>query len=128
MTPASYYILNLNLLGVTINTTQPVAPQTTEPPLVMVSVYVVCSVAWQHKTVDVDDFFCWCKGLTTVCIRGILIIIIKMAITCLKSNRNIFIGVLDRNFRINAAFYLSHFKNTLKYFFPIFLTFFSSLQ
>ena len=41
MTPASYYILNLNLLGVTINTTQPVAPQTTEPPLVMVSIYVV---------------------------------------------------------------------------------------
>ena len=41
MTPASYYILNLNLLGVTINTTQPVAPQTTEAPLVIVSVYVV---------------------------------------------------------------------------------------
>ena len=52
MTPAPYYILNSNLLMVTaqvktkqaietINTTQPVAPQTTEPPLVIVSVYVV---------------------------------------------------------------------------------------
>ena len=52
MTLASYYILISNLLmataqvkmeqGIeTINTTQPVAPQTTEPPLVIVSVYVV---------------------------------------------------------------------------------------
>ena len=52
MTQAPYYILNSNLLMVTaqvktkqaietINTTQPVAPQTTEPPLVIVSVYVV---------------------------------------------------------------------------------------
>ena len=52
MTPALFYILNSNLLMVTahiktkqaietINTTQPVAPQTTEPLLVIVSVYVV---------------------------------------------------------------------------------------
>ena len=52
MTLAPYYILISNLLMVTaqvktkqaietINTTQPVAPQTTEPPLVVVSVYVV---------------------------------------------------------------------------------------
>ena len=52
MTLAPYYILISNLLMVTaqvktkqaietINTTQPVAPQTTEPPPVIVSVYVV---------------------------------------------------------------------------------------
>ena len=52
MTLTPYYILISNLLmataqvkmeqGIeTINTTQPVAPQTTEPPLVIVSVYVV---------------------------------------------------------------------------------------
>ena len=52
MTLAPYYILISNLLMATaqvkteqgignINTTQPVAPQTTEPPLVIVSVYVV---------------------------------------------------------------------------------------
>ena len=50
MSLASYYISILLMAtaqvkteqGIeTINTTQPVAPQTTEPPLVIVSVYVV---------------------------------------------------------------------------------------
>ena len=100
MTLAPYYILISNLLMVTaqvktkqaietINTTQPVAPQSH-----LLSLFLSMYVAQQHKTVDVDDFFCWCTGLTTGCIRGILIKIIKMARTCLKSNRNISIYLM----------------------------------